>query len=77
MISIILGNDGLPGPPGPHTFIKGDIGFPGPQGPQGLPGPQGYSGQKGLQGDFISTYKHCVRCIQCFRKTDSYYVLLY
>lgn len=49
----ISGNDGAPGPPGPHTFIKGDIGFPGIQGLPGPQGPSGLPGQKGHQGDVL------------------------
>lgn len=49
----VSGNDGPPGPPGRHTFIKGDIGFPGGQGLPGPQGPAGFPGPKGQQGDLI------------------------
>lgn len=52
-ILYVSGNDGLPGPPGPHTFVKGDIGFPGTQGLPGPQGPPGLLGQKGQQGDLL------------------------
>lgn len=49
----VLGNDGPPGPPGHHTFIKGDVGFPGDPGLPGPQGPAGFPGPKGLQGDLF------------------------
>lgn len=52
-ILYVSGNDGPPGPSGPHTFVKGDIGFPGIQGLPGPQGPPGLPGQKGQQGDLL------------------------
>lgn len=49
----VSGNIGPPGPPGHHTFIKGDIGFPGSSGLPGPQGPAGFPGPKGLQGDLV------------------------
>ncbi|CDQ91631.1 unnamed protein product, partial [Oncorhynchus mykiss] len=48
---LLYSNDGPPGPPGLHTFIKGESGFPGSQGPQGPVGPSGFPGLKGQQGE--------------------------
>lgn len=62
----VLGNDGPPGPPGRHTFTKGDVGFPGNPGLPGPQGPAGFPGPKGLQGDLFFKNKTKERNKFCY-----------